>query len=71
MSYSLIGADRNTHLKIIGLALIGSVLFGFAFNASLFAAPVSKPQLVEVRFAPPVENRSVCRVTESRHTPSI
>ena len=71
MNYLLSGADRNTHLKILGLALACSVIIGFAFNASLLAAPAPKPELNDVRIAAQVNNKSVCRVNEVRNTPSI
>jgi hypothetical protein len=64
MNYSLINADRNTHLKIVLVALACSVLVGFAFNGSLFAAPASKPQLVDVTFVANTAHRTVCRIDE-------
>ena len=61
MNYLLVGADCNTHLKIVAVALFCSVLVGLAFNASLLAAPMSK-QLIDVQFAANAEHRSVCRL---------
>jgi hypothetical protein len=44
MTYSLIGADRTTHIKIVTLALAGSLLVGFAVHASQTPDPSDKAQ---------------------------
>ena len=70
-NHSLAGAAVNTHLKIVGLALVCSVAIGIAFHASLFAAPTSKPRLMDVTFATNVEDGSVCRMIAPRHGPAM
>ncbi len=50
MSYSLVGADRNTHLKIAAVALVGSMLAGLAFHGSLLAEAVSKNRAAKTEF---------------------
>lgn len=62
MNYSLIGADRYTHLKIVAVALVCSVLVGLAFHSSLLAAATPNPHLIDVQFAANTENKSVCRI---------
>jgi hypothetical protein len=64
MNYSIVGADRNTHLKIFALAIIASLLVGVAFNASLFAAPIWKRHGTDILLASNAHPRPVCRLNE-------
>jgi len=51
VSYSLVGADRNTHLKIAAVALACSLLAGLAFHGSLLADAAPKDELANNQFA--------------------
>jgi hypothetical protein len=67
MNYSLVGANRTTHFKIVVLAIVGTVLLGFAIrtsnpvHANNIANAMSKPRPVENQSAAHAENVTVCR----------
>ena len=79
MTYSLIGAQGGTHLKIVALALVGSVLVWFTIYSSEAAslagqktnhAPVivAKPEIVLEKSAThadvgQADPRAVCRIS--------
>jgi hypothetical protein len=63
MNYSLVGANRTTHFKIVALAIVGTFLLGCAIRTSSpvhanIADEMSKPQSQSVIHA---ENVTVCR----------
>jgi threonine/homoserine efflux transporter RhtA len=63
MNFSLVGANRTTHFKIVALAIAGTVLLGFAMRTSNpvhanIANAMSKPQSQSVLHA---ENVTVCQ----------
>ena len=70
LNHSIAGADGTTHLKIVGVALLCSVVLGLGFNATLFAQPTPKPQIADAIVMVPVENTSVCRMIVPRHGPT-
>jgi hypothetical protein len=63
MNYSLLKADRKTHLKIVALALICSTMVGIALNAKPFAASVSKLTLTVMQYAADTGAKPVCRLS--------
>jgi hypothetical protein len=70
VSYSLVGADRNTHLKIAAVAFGCSALAAFVFHASLFAPSISKEQLAKNQFADAVEFACTKRLAGKVFEPS-
>jgi hypothetical protein len=71
MNYTLIGADCRTHLKIAALAILATVVPGFAAHGGNLSSPdrvsksshaVAKPHPSVSQSWARVESVSVCRI---------
>jgi hypothetical protein len=66
MNYSLVGADRATHLKIVTVALVASILVGIAAHASHSSAnsneiAAAAPKLTDSHSFASIDRVTVCR----------
>ena len=63
MNCSLVFADWNTHLKIVAVAFVCSLLAALAFHASTPVSPVSK-KFMAVQILADGAHPTVCRINE-------